>query len=163
MFVFFLLQSNIVTAARIYKSVDEFGNVTYSSYPPKEAVKTEKISVPTNYDAGKDAGAMANIEAIKQTADQFEAERKQREEERKAAQKELEEEKKLAEKEKPPEKEIRYIPVYPPNYYYPGKHPHPKPHPHSPRPKPRQTPVPAPKDLPQSNTQTDNPKGGGGS
>ena len=112
---FSLTQTNSVVAARIYKSVDEFGNVTYSSHPPKDAVKTEKITLPTNYDAGKDTGAMENIEAIKQTADQFEAERKQREEERKAAQKELDEEKKKqAEKEKLPEKEIRYIHVYPP-------------------------------------------------
>lgn len=141
MLSFFLTQTTIVVAARIYKSVDEFGNVTYSSHPPKDAVKTEKISLPTNYDAGKDAGAMGNIEAIKQTADQFEAERKQREDERKAAQKELEEAEKKAqvEKEKPPEKEIRYIHVYPP-YNYPGKHPHPRPHPHPPRPKP--TPLP---------------------
>ncbi len=141
MLSFFLTQTNIVVAARIYKSVDEFGNVTYSSHPPKDAVKTEKISLPTNFDAGKDPGAMGNIEAIKQTADQFEAERKQRTNERKAEQKELEEAEKKAqaEKEKPPENEVRYIYGYPP-YYYPGNYPHPKPHPHPPRPKPRQTP-----------------------
>lgn len=142
----FLCLPGFATATRIYKSTDEHGNVTYSSHPPKEAVSIEKISVPANYDVNENAAAIDNINAIKQTADQFEAERLQRERERKAEQKELEEqERKQAEQAKPPEKEIRYVPVYPP-YNYPGHHhprPQPRPKPHHPR-----TPSPLPQQTP---------------
>ena len=127
-------------ATRIYKSVDANGNVTYSSRPPSDAVTIEKITLTRDYDVTPDTDTLANIDAIKQTADKLEQERMQREKKRKEAQAEAE---KQAKKQTntPPETVIRYYPVYP-FYYYPGKPYPPRPHPH--RPRPPHSPIPMP-------------------
>jgi hypothetical protein len=148
-----MLYANSVLADRIYKSIDAAGNVTYSSHPPKDAVNIEKIEVPTNYDVAPDA--RSNFEAIKDTADAFESERKQREAERKAAQEKEEAAAREAEKAQPVEKEIHYYPVYPPNYY-PG-HSH-QPRPHHPKPKPQPKPRRDPRIEPEQPPKTPAPK-----
>ena len=139
-----LLLTQHAQATRIYKSVDAAGNVTYSSLPPGDAVSIEKITISPDYDVTSSADTKANIDAIKQTADQLEKERKQREQERKAAQKETEE---AANKQAkaPPETVIHYYPVYP-FYYYPGRPFPPRPHP--PRPRPPHSPTPTSTPLP---------------
>jgi len=146
------LPAKMTFAERIYKSIDEHGDVTYSATPPKDAVVIKKMSIPNNFEVTGSADSSANFDAIRETADQFEAERIQREQARKAArEKEEAEEKQRAEKEKPvaPEKEIHYIPVYPP-YYHPGRHPHPGPH--HPRPQPGHPPAPTPRAELQTTT-----------
>ena len=139
-------------ATRIYKSIDSYGNVTYSSIPPDDAAKVEKIDVPTNFDVDADTADNSAIDKIKATAEELAADRKQREQEREAARKKLAEEKAKTPAEKPPETVIHYYPVYPPYHHYPGKprppHPHP---PRRPRPQPlapQQSPAPESPRLP---------------
>ncbi|KPJ91315.1 MAG: hypothetical protein AMJ53_11950 [Gammaproteobacteria bacterium SG8_11] len=65
-------------AQPVYKSVDQDGNVTYSSTPPEDAKHVEDtgiVSSPT-------AGAVDDVEKIKQAADELERDRKARESER---------------------------------------------------------------------------------
>ena len=133
-------------ASRIYKSIDADGNVTYSSTPPPDAVQIEKMQVPINFDIDSPPKDTTMLDEIKATAEQLEADRKQRQEEREAVRKKAEEASKPA--EKPPAPEIHYYPMYPIYYYpYPGRprpprppHPHPRPPPLKPQP----TPLPQP-------------------
>lgn len=139
-------------ATPIYKSTDAEGNVTYSSKPPGDAVTIEKITLTPDYDVTPSADNTVNIEAIKQTADQLEKERKQREKERKEAQQQAEAESRQQSNTQP-ETVIQYYPVYP-FYYYPGR-PYPwRPHPPKPRPPHSHPPKPGP---PHSRSPTTQP------
>jgi hypothetical protein len=139
-----LLLTQHADATGIYKSVDADGKVTYSARPPSDAVTIEKITITPDYSITPSADTMANIDAIKQTADQLEKERKQREQERKDKLKQTEE---AAKKQttSPVESEIRYYPVYP-FYFYPGRPPLWRPH--RPRPTSSQPPIQTPNPLP---------------
>lgn len=139
-----LLLTQPAHATGIYKSVDADGHVTYSSRPPSEAIHVEKITITPDYAVTPGADTQANLDAIKQTADQLEQERKQREQERKAAQQQAEEEA-SQQTEAPPETVIHYYPVFPFRLYprrpYPWRlHPPRSRPPHSRRPDPTTPP-----------------------
>jgi tRNA A37 threonylcarbamoyladenosine modification protein TsaB len=143
-----LLLAGHVPATPIYKSIDADGNVTYSSQPPREAVTVEKMILNQDDVVTPSAQSQANMDAIKQTADQLEMQRKQREQERQAAREKADAQAQDQAKP-PPETVIYYYPVFP-FYYYPGPF---TPRPHPPRPRPRHPPGPGTKTAPASPTQ----------
>jgi|GEM_PF-1986796 len=131
--VLLLLPIHNVHATRVYKSIDAEGNVTYSSTPQTDAVETEKIDVPTDYDAETSSAHKAIIDEIREAATQLAEDRKQREQERETARiqaQEAEEPKQAATAVQPV---INYYPVNPLGLV----------HPHRPRP-PRHHPPPRP-------------------
>ena len=135
-------------AARIYKSIDAEGNVTYSSIPPPDAMQIEKIHIPSNFAVDSASGESSTLDDIKAAGEQLESDRKQREKEREEARKKLAE-KETQQPEQPPPREIHYWPAYPP-YYYPPVRPRPPrpPYPYPPPPRPPR-PVPSPQIPPR--------------
>lgn len=132
--VFMLLPISHIHATRIYKSIDAEGHVTYSSTPQTNAVATEKIDIPTEYDPGTNTAHKAIIDEIRAAAAQLEEDRKQREQARETARiqvQEAEGPKQAATAEQPV---INYYPVNPPGYFRPYR-PRPPRH-HLPHPRP---------------------------
>ncbi|MCP4996259.1 MAG: DUF4124 domain-containing protein [Gammaproteobacteria bacterium] len=79
-----LIVSTIATAEKVYKSVDESGNVTYSSSPPENAVNSKSVTIPPGptdeqkSEAGKRAESTAEqAEAMRQ--DRMEAQKQRAE------------------------------------------------------------------------------------
>lgn len=66
----------------IYKHIDEKGNVTYSSSPPRGAGKVQKLNMPDKPSAGAVAAARQQSEADKAKLEALEAERREQEAER---------------------------------------------------------------------------------
>ena len=136
-----------VYATRIYKSIDAYGNVTYSSTPPDDAARTERIDIPSNFAPGINIEDNTTIDQYRDVAEELETDRKQREDEREAARKKLQEEEAKREADKPPEPVIRYYPIYLPRHYRRHDRPRkPRRHPRQPR---RQPPGPEPLPAPQ--------------
>lgn len=151
LFVSGMLLVSDTQATKIYKSIDAYGNVTYSSFPPLDATLTERIEVPTNFDVDTEPQDTSTYDEIKAAGKVLEEDRKQREQEREAARKKLEEEDAKKQAQIPPRPVIRYYPLYPIWHHRHGRHkpPHhpPRPRPHPPRPQP-QPPIPAPQPKP---------------
>jgi hypothetical protein len=80
-----LLVGGHAHAARIYKSVDAAGHVTYSSVPPANAIQTETLELSSGQDAGTSEAHQAIFDEIRAVAAQLEDDRKQRELAREAA------------------------------------------------------------------------------
>ena len=132
--VLMLLPINHVHATRVYKSIDAEGNVTYSSTPPTDAVETEKIDVPTDYDAGTSTAHKTMIDEIRAAATQLEADRKQRERARETARIQVQEAEETKQGATPAQPVINYYPVNPLGFV----------HPHRPRPPRHHPPHPGP-------------------
>jgi hypothetical protein len=131
--VLILLAGGQVQAARIYKSIDAQGHITYSSTPPKEAVQTQMLDIAPDYDAGNVTAHAAMMEEIRALADQLQQDRKQREQARRQNQEDAAQ----TETPSPPQTVIEYYPVYPPRLLRP---PRLQPRRHSPR-HPRRQPT----------------------
>lgn len=70
------------SADTIYKHVDEQGNVTYSSAPPKGGGKVKKLDVPDKPSAEEVAAARRQLEEEKRQLEAYDAERRRQEAER---------------------------------------------------------------------------------
>jgi hypothetical protein len=77
-----LIGSSLAGADTIYKHIDEKGNVTYSSSPPKGAGKMKKLDVPDKPSAGEVAAARRQLEEDKRQLETYDAERRRQEAER---------------------------------------------------------------------------------
>jgi hypothetical protein len=88
MFASRLLTAGLLVAAggaaadTIYKHVDEKGNVTYSSSPPKGVGKVKKLDVPDKPSAAAVEAARRQVEEDKRRLDAYDAERRRQEAER---------------------------------------------------------------------------------
>lgn len=74
-----------VSAAPVYKSVDEQGNVTYSAEPPADAVQSEQIAVPPPPSEEEVRQAEEATRQLQEQTNKMEQERKTREAEQAAA------------------------------------------------------------------------------
>ena len=77
--------SGLVTAAEVYKSVDEAGNVTYSAEPPEDSVKVENVKVAPGPSEESIKKAQESHEKTKQTANAIAKENKELDAKRAAA------------------------------------------------------------------------------
>jgi hypothetical protein len=66
----------------IYKHVDEKGNVTYSSSPPKGGGKVQKLDAPEKPSAAEVAAARRQLEEEKRQLEAYDAERRRQDAER---------------------------------------------------------------------------------
>lgn len=96
--------------AQIYKYVDEEGNVTYSSSLPIGAKEVDQISVEEGPPPDAVEAAQERFKRLRESADQMEAERKQRE---------AEYAKKREEQQAASEEVPAPIIIEQPRYYYP--------------------------------------------
>jgi len=89
MVVLIILQSGLVAADQVYKSVDEAGNVTYSSTPPEDSVEVDNVELAPGPSEESVKKAQESHEKTKQTANAIDKQNKEldakRAEERKAA------------------------------------------------------------------------------
>lgn len=91
LWVLIMLVSNLAQADQIFKSIDARGMVTYSSYPPGDAVYTERINISYENQSGNYKVADESLDQFRDIAEKLATDRKQREDEREAAQKQLQE------------------------------------------------------------------------
>lgn len=77
-----LIAAGAAGADTIYKHVDEKGNVTYSSTPPKGGGKVKKLDVPDKPSAEEVAAARRQLEEEKRQLEAYDAERRRQEAER---------------------------------------------------------------------------------
>ena len=90
MAVLMAVVSGLVTAAEVYKSVDEAGNVTYSSEPPEDSVKVDNVEVAPGPSEESVKKAQEAHEKTKQTANAIDKENKELEAKRAHERKEAE-------------------------------------------------------------------------
>jgi hypothetical protein len=107
-----LLATNLAHAEQVFKSIDAQGQVTYSAYPPDDAVHTEIISITYENQSGNYKVDTESLVQYRQVADKLETDRKQRENKRETLKKQLQEELEEAQLAYPPEPVIYYYPVY---------------------------------------------------
>jgi hypothetical protein len=77
-----LIASGPAAAETIYKHVDEKGNVTYSSSPPKSSGKVKKLDVPDQPSAAEVEAARRQLEEDKRQVEAYDAGRRRQEAER---------------------------------------------------------------------------------
>ena len=126
-------------ANRIYKSVDAEGNVTYSSVPPKDARRVERMHLPD--DPSDAAATSSTYDDIRAAAEELEKDRKQREEQRESARKALKEKESDQQAQQPVVEHRHYYPSVPYYHYQRPHRPRParpdtRPQPVTPRPRP---------------------------
>ncbi len=80
----FLRAPSLVSAEEIYKSVDADGNVTYSSVPTAEAVKTQPVSVPDAPSPAQQQEAVQRERQLQQAADNLAQDRSARDSQRRS-------------------------------------------------------------------------------
>lgn len=71
-----MIASGAAEADAIYKHVDEKGNVTYSSSPPKDGGEVKKLDVPDKPSASEVDAARQQLEEEKRQLEAFDAERR---------------------------------------------------------------------------------------
>ena len=110
-------------ATPVYKSIDEYGHVTYSAIPPDDATLIEEINILTDFEFATTIDTGSNREQIKAVGEQLEEDRKLREQARADAQKKLAEEMEQREAQKPVEPVVHYYPVFtaPHHHHHHGK------------------------------------------
>ena len=111
-----LIASGPAAADTIYKHVDEKGNVTYSSSPPKGSGKVKTLEVPDQPSAQEVAAARRQLEEEKRQLDAYDAKRRREEAERAKLEQERAARERAAEAAKPAAVAADDAPVY----YYPG-------------------------------------------
>ena len=133
----FVLGMSVGYSDTIYKSIDEQGNVTYSSTPPDNAVKTKNIKLPKSQTDSASGDQQRRQQNMQEVTDDLAKSRAEREKQR------AEQQAKSAEKKKEQQKldsdrdsDRRDVYGYPPNITRPPIRPRP---PSGPRP----TPLPA--------------------
>jgi hypothetical protein len=136
-----LIASGRVGADTIYKHVDEKGNVTYSSAPPKGGGKVQKLDAPDQPSAAEVAAARRQLEEEKRQLEAYDAERRSQEAERAKLEQERLARERATDAIQPAAVAADDLPVY----YYPGwgyrppvrpVHPWPQPEPPAPAPLP---------------------------
>jgi hypothetical protein len=117
-------------AKRIYKSIDEEGNVTYSASPPENARQIEKLFIPESSQSGA-VSANTSHDEIRAAAEELEEDRKQREQERENARIKAEEQEARQQAQQPVVEHHHYYPVVP-LYHHRHHRPRPARHPRHP-------------------------------
>ena len=134
-----LIASGAAGADAIYKHVDDKGNVTYSSSPPKGAGKVQQLDVPDKPSAAEVAAARQQLEDEKRQLETYDAERRQQEAERAKVEQERAARERTASQSARTPVAADEVPVY----YYPGWGYRPPVRPVNPWPQP-DPPVPTP-------------------
>jgi hypothetical protein len=125
----------------IYKHIDEKGNVTYSSSPPKAGGKVRKLDVPDKPSAEAVTAARRQLEEDKRQLEAYDAERRRQAAERAKHEQERAARERAASAAAPATVAADELPVY----YYPGWGYRPPVRPVNPWPRPD---PPAPTPLP---------------
>lgn len=116
--VIVLIGSGHAVADAIYKHVDEKGNVTYSSAPPKGGGKVKKIDVPEQPSAAEVAAARRQLDEEKRQLEAYDAERRRQEAERAQAEEERAARERTASQATPAAVVADDVPVYYPTWGY---------------------------------------------
>jgi Domain of unknown function (DUF4124) len=132
-----LIASGPAAADTIYKHVDEQGNVTYSSSPPKGGGKVRKLDVPDKPSPAEVAAARRQLEEDKRQLEAYDAERRRQEAERAKLEQERAAQERMGSQPTPAAVAADDAPVYYPAWGY-----RPPVRPVTPWPRPDPTPLP---------------------
>lgn len=116
--VVLMIASGAAQADAIYKHVDEKGNVTYSSSPPKGSGKVKKLEVPDKPSASEVDAARRQLEEEKRQLEAFDVERRRQEAERAKAEEERAARERTASQATPAAVVADDVPVYYPTWGY---------------------------------------------
>jgi hypothetical protein len=108
-----LLVPDQAQANRIYKSVDAEGNVTYSSSPPEDARRVEKMDISKSFQPDSSVSKNSTYDEIKAAADELEKDRKQRETQRENARIKQEQQEASKQAQQPIVEHRYYYPIVP--------------------------------------------------